>query len=221
MHTCCAFCKFKILEFFLNIRSICFYTGDFSLRKSTFCLFTFSNRVGHLHGERFTWDLVCAISPHTPPKKSNRISHSHGWELNATLASRRSNNTLASCKSQKSLTCWDCVTVILAKSSPRKSRYRTGSLTRSEIVSKRGLLVLNSQKSTTAKALQMRRLSAFAIETITLRNFEKKTNEVNTSVKRNTVIINNQLMSTKLAMKMQGKRWSRRAECCACRLCDT
>ena len=96
--------------------------------------------------------------------------------------------------------------VILAKSSTRKSRYRTGSLTWSEIVSKRGLLVLNSQKSTTAKALQMRRLSAFAFETITLRNFEKKTNEVNTSVKRNTVNINNQLMSTKLAMKMQGKR---------------
>ena len=77
--------------------------------------------------------------------------------------------------------------VILAKSSRRKSRYRASSLTRCEIVSKRGLLVLNLQKPTAAKALQMRRLSAFAFETITLRNFEKKMYEANASVKRNRV----------------------------------
>ena len=76
--------------------------------------------------------------------------------------------------------------VILAKSSRRKSRYRTGSLTRCEIVSKRCLLVLNLQKRTAAKVLQMRRLSAFAFEAITLWNFEKKMNEANASVKRNT-----------------------------------
>ena len=76
--------------------------------------------------------------------------------------------------------------VILAKSSRRKSRYRTGLLTRCEIVSKRCLLVLNLQKQTAAKALQMRRLSAFAFEAITLWNFEKKMNEANASVKQNT-----------------------------------
>ena len=108
--------------------------------------------------------------------------------------------------------------VILAKSSRRKSRYRTGLLTRCEIVSKRGLLVLNLQKRTAAKALQMRRLSAFAFEAITLRNFEKKMNEANASVKRNTKNTIKQLMS-KLAMKMQGERCSSkggvaaRAEC--------
>ena len=75
---------------------------------------------------------------------------------------------------------------ILAKSSRRKSRYRTGLLTRCEIVSKRCLLVLNLQKRTAAKALQMRRLSTFAFEAITLWNFEKKMNEANASVKRNT-----------------------------------
>ena len=77
--------------------------------------------------------------------------------------------------------------VILAKSNRRMSRYRTGSFTRCKIVSKRGLLDLNLQKQTAAKALQMRRLPAFAFETITLRNFEKKMYEANASVKRNRV----------------------------------
>ena len=95
--------------------------------------------------------------------------------------------------------------VILAKSSRLKSRYRTGLLTRCEIVSKRGLLVLNSQKRTAAKALQMRRLSAFAFEAITLWNFGKKMNEANASVKRNRKNNIKQLMS-KLAMKMEGER---------------
>ena len=95
--------------------------------------------------------------------------------------------------------------VILAKSSRRKSRYRTGLLTQCEIVSKRCLLVLNLQKRTAAKALQTRRLSAFAFEAITLWNFEKKMNEANASVKRNTKNTIKQLMS-KLAMKMQGER---------------
>ena len=96
--------------------------------------------------------------------------------------------------------------VILAKSSRRKSRYRTGSLTRCEIVSKWGLLVLNLQKPTVAKSLQMCRLSAFAFETITLQNFEKKMYEANASVKRNTENTITQLMSLKLAIKMQGER---------------
>ena len=95
--------------------------------------------------------------------------------------------------------------VILAKSSRRKSRYRTGLLTRYEIVSKCCLLVLNLQKRTAAKALQMRRLSAFAFEAITLWIVEKKMNEANASVKRNTKNTIKQLMS-KLAMKMQGER---------------
>ena len=89
--------------------------------------------------------------------------------------------------------------VILAKSSRRRSRYRSGLLTRRETVSKRGLLVLNLQKRTAAKALQMRRLSAFAFETITLWNFEKKMNEANASVKRNTGNTIKQLISLKLA----------------------
>ena len=96
--------------------------------------------------------------------------------------------------------------VILTKSSRRKSRYRTGLLTRCEIVSKRCLLVLNLQKRTSAKALQMRRLSAFAFETFTLRNFEKKMRKANTGVKRNTGNTIKQLISLKLAMKMQGER---------------
>ena len=72
--------------------------------------------------------------------------------------------------------------------------------------SKRCLLVLNLQKPTAAKALQMRRLSAFAFETITLRNFEKKMREANPGVKRNTWNTIKQLISLKLAMKMQGER---------------
>ena len=68
------------------------------------------------------------------------------------------------------------------------------------------LLVLNLQKRTAAKALQMRRWSAFAFEAITLWNFEKKMNEANASVKRNTKNNIKQLMSSKLAMKMQGER---------------
>ena len=96
--------------------------------------------------------------------------------------------------------------VIRAKSSRRKSRYRTGLLTRCEIVSKRCLLVLNLQKPIAAKALQMRSVSAFAFETITLRNFEQKLYEANASVKRNTRNTIEQLVSLKLAMKMQGER---------------
>ena len=96
--------------------------------------------------------------------------------------------------------------VILTKSSRRKSRYCSGLLTRCEIVSKRCLLVLNLQKPTAAKALQMRSVSAFAFETITHRNFEKKMNEANASVKQNTGNAIEQLMSLKLAMKMQGER---------------
>ena len=61
------------------------------------------------------------------------------------------------------------------------------------------------EKRTAAKALQMRRLSAFAFEAITLWNFEKKVNEANASLKRNTKNTIKQLMS-KLAMKMQGER---------------
>ena len=60
-------------------------------------------------------------------------------------------------------------------------------------------------KANCCKALQMRRLSGFAFEAITLRNFEKKMNEDNASVKRNTKNTIKQLMS-KLAMKMQGER---------------
>ena len=96
--------------------------------------------------------------------------------------------------------------VIFTKSSRRKSRYRTGLLTRRETVSKRCLLVLNLQKPTAAKALQMCRLSAFAFETIMLRNFEKKMREANASVKRNTGNTIKQLISLKLALKMQGER---------------
>ena len=96
--------------------------------------------------------------------------------------------------------------VILAKLSRQKSRYRTGLLARCEIVSKRGLLVLNLQKPTAAKALQMRGLSAFAFETMTLWNSKKKLYEANASVKRNAVDTIKQLMSSKLAMKMQGER---------------
>ena len=96
--------------------------------------------------------------------------------------------------------------MILAKPSRRKSRYRTGLLRRCEIVSKRGLLVLNLQKPTAAKALQIRSLSAFAFETITFRNFEKKLYEANASVKRNTGNTIKQLMSLKLAMKMRGEK---------------
>ena len=153
-----------------------------------------------LHGARFMSDLVGAISPDPPPKKSNCSSHPHGKDFNAMLA--------YDCNSQKSLTLRDCVPVILAKSRRRKNRYRTGSLTRCEIVLKRGLLVLNLQKPTAAKALQMRRLSVVAFETITLRSSEKKLYEASASIKRNTANTIKQLISLKLAMKIQGKRWS-------------
>ena len=96
--------------------------------------------------------------------------------------------------------------VIFTKYSRRKSRNCTCSLTRCEIVLKRGLLILNLLKPAAAKALQMRRLSALAFETITLRIFEKKMNNANASEKRNTVNNINQLMSSKLATKMQGER---------------
>ena len=108
--------------------------------------------------------------------------------------------------------------MILLKSSRRKSRYRTGSLTRREIVSKRGLLVLNLQKSTAAQALQLRRLSAFALETIKLRHFKKQMYDANARVKRNAVTTIKQLMSSKLAMKMQMEDEAARAACCSCRM---
>ena len=54
----------------------------------------------------------------------------------------------------------------------------------------------------------MHHLSAFAFETITLQNFEKKMYEANASAKRNTVNTIKQLISLKLAMKMQGERRS-------------
>ena len=68
-------------------------------------------------------------------------------------------------------------------------------------------------------ALQIRSLSAFAFETITFRNFEKKLYEANACVKRNTGNTIKQLMSLKLAMKMRGEKWrskggvATRAEC--------
>ena len=52
----------------------------------------------------------------------------------------------------------------------------------------------------------MCRLSAFAFETIMLRNFEKKMREANASVKRNTGNTIKQLISLKLALKTQGER---------------
>ena len=126
-----------------------FTRATFSCENRHFAFFSFSNRVGHLHGARFTCDFVCAISPDTPPKKSSRSSYSHGRDFDATLA--------YDCNSQKSLTRRDYVPVILAKSSRRKSCHRTGSLTQYEIVSKRGLLVLNLQKLTAAKELKTHR----------------------------------------------------------------
>ena len=113
------------------------------------------------------------------------------------------------------------MSAILAKSSRRKSCYHTGSLTRCEIVSKRGLLVLNLQKPTAAEALQMRSLSPFAFEAIMLRNFKKKLYEANASVKRDTGNTIKQLILLKLAMKMQGKDEAARVSCCLCRMmCD-
>ena len=61
-------------------------------------------------------------------------------------------------------------------------------------------------KASCAKALRTRSLSAFAFETITLRNFEKKLYEANASVKRNTGNTIKQLILLKLAMKIQGER---------------
>ena len=60
-------------------------------------------------------------------------------------------------------------------------------------------------KANCLKAFQMRRLPAFAFETITLRNFKKKMYEANASVKRNSVNTIKQLISLKLAKKMQGE----------------
>ena len=78
--------------------------------------------------------------------------------------------------------------------------------TRSEIVSKRSLLVLNLQKPTAAKVLQMRSLSAFAFETIMLWDVEKKLYKAYANVKQNIGNTIKQLISLKLAMKMQGER---------------
>ena len=79
----------------------------------------------------FTWHKIhvrfslCHITRHAP-KKSNHSSHSHGRDFNVML--------VYNCNSQKSLMRWDCVPVILARSSRRKSSHRTGSLTRCKIV---------------------------------------------------------------------------------------
>ena len=93
---------------------------------------------------------------------------------------------------------------ILAKSSRRKSRYRTGLLTRCEIVSKRGLLVLNLQQPTAAKALQTSSLSDFAFETISFGILKTKLYEANGSVKRNRGNTIKQPILLKLAIKMRG-----------------
>ena len=95
---------------------------------------------------------------------------------------------------------------ILAISSRRKSRYRSGSLTRCEIVSKRDLLVLNLQKPSVAKALQMRRLSALHLKHSRFKILKRKLYETNASVKRNTGNTIKQLISFKLTVKMQGKK---------------
>ena len=134
------------------------------------------------------------IARHAPKKIKSQQSLTRKRDFTAMLA--------YDYNSQQSLTRWDCVPVILAKSSRRKSRYRTGSLAGCEIVSKRGLLILNLQKPIAAKALQIHSFSAFALKTITLRNFEQKLYEANASVKRNTRNTIEQLISLKLAMKM-------------------
>ena len=152
-------------------------------------------------------EILSARYRQTRPQKTQIAGFTHTDEIltrrSHTIATGRSHlHVETACR--RSL-----VPVILAESSQRgqrKGRYRSGLLTRCEIVSKRSLLVLNLQKLTAAKALQMRRLSAFAFETITLRNFEKKMYKANASAKRNTVNTIKQLMSLKLAMKMQGER---------------
>ena len=65
--------------------------------------------------------------PDTPPKKANRSSHSHGRDFNATLAYAQVTYTLRLRASDS------------RKTSRRKSCYRTGSLTRCEIVSNIGV----------------------------------------------------------------------------------
>ena len=86
----------------------------------------------------------------------------------------------------------------------RSSRYRSGSLTRCERASKRGLLVLNLQKPTAPKALQMRSLSAFVFETITLRNLEKNLYEANASVKRNTSSSSSSFFIARFSVRVAG-----------------
>ena len=154
------------------------------------------------------WFCLSDIAQTTPTEKSNRSSHSHGRDFTAAFA--------FDCNLLKSLTRWDCVPVILAKSSRRKSRYRTGLLTRCEIVFKALLAGFEfAKKRTAAKALQMRRLSAFAFEAITLLNFEKKMNEANASVKT-------KYEKKKLAIKnARLKDEAATAACCSSRMCDT
>ena len=112
------------------------------------------------------------------------------------------------CNSQKSLTRWDYVPVILAKSSRRKSRYRTGSLTRCEIVRKRCLLVWICK----SQLLQMH-FKCAACQLLHLKQsrfgiLKAQLYEADASVKQNTRNTIKQLISFKLAMKMQGERWS-------------
>ena len=96
--------------------------------------------------------------------------------------------------------------VILAKSSRRKSRYRTGSLTRCEIVSKRGLLVLNLQSQVLQRHFKCAACQLLHLKQSHFGILKTKLHETNASVKRNTGNTIKQLISLKLAMKMQGER---------------
>ena len=101
------------------------------------------------------------------------------------------------CNSQKSLTRRDCAQWL--SQNPVDGRVAIA------LVQLHGARL---QKPTAAKALQMRSLSAFAFETFTLWNFEKKLYEANASVKRNAGNTIKQLISLKVAMKVQGETYS-------------
>ena len=60
----------------MSIHKAAFSRATFSCEIRHFAFFSFSNRVGHLHGARFTWDLVCAISLDTPQKKMSKSQQS-------------------------------------------------------------------------------------------------------------------------------------------------
>ena len=44
------------------------YMGEFSCENRHFVFFFLKSRIGHLHGARFTQDLVRAVSPDMPQK---------------------------------------------------------------------------------------------------------------------------------------------------------